>query len=97
MTFRSSQSKRSGGRIQIDDLKAGQKVDGAIKRIEDYGMFIQIDNSRLNGLCHKSEVGNKRPNLRQGTNGGPSCLTMRMLTSQLHSKASASVTRSRPM
>jgi len=97
MTFRSSQSKRSGGRIQIDDLKAGQKVDGAIKRIEDYGMFIQIDNSKLNGLCHKSEVGNKGSNLRQDANEDPSCLTIRMLTSQLPFKASASVTRSRHM
>ncbi|KAF5385433.1 hypothetical protein D9757_005443 [Collybiopsis confluens] len=37
-------------------LSVGQHVEGVIKKIEEYGLFIQIDNSKLTGLCHKSEV-----------------------------------------
>ncbi len=59
MTLRSieaSQRKGSSASTTLSDLKEGQKVDGIIKRIEDYGLFVQIDNSKLSGLCHKSEV-----------------------------------------
>lgn len=57
MTFRSGDfSKASSSSLGIADLKEGQKVDGIVKRIEDYGLFIQIDGSKINGLCHKSQV-----------------------------------------
>lgn len=49
---RESQTKRSPS-----DLREGEKVDGVVKKIEDYGLFIQIDGTKLSGLCHKSEVG----------------------------------------
>lgn len=45
------QTKRSPS-----DLHEGEKVDGIVKRVEDYGLFIQIGGSKLTGLCHKSEV-----------------------------------------
>ncbi|KAJ7706378.1 hypothetical protein B0H17DRAFT_1192865 [Mycena rosella] len=57
MTFRSGDfSKASSSSLAITDLKEGQKVDGVVKRIEDYGLFIQIDGSKINGLCHKSQL-----------------------------------------
>ncbi|KAJ7492804.1 hypothetical protein FB451DRAFT_1022365 [Mycena latifolia] len=57
MTFRSADfSKASLSSLLITDLKEGQKVDGVVKRIEDYGLFIQIDGSKINGLCHKSQL-----------------------------------------
>lgn len=57
MTLRSGDlSKSSSSSLAIADLKEGQKVDGVVTRIEDYGLFIQIDKSKLTGLCHKSQV-----------------------------------------
>ena len=42
--------------IQWSDLSKGQKVTGVIKGIEDFGVFIRIDNSNISGLCHKAEL-----------------------------------------
>ncbi|KAJ3741063.1 hypothetical protein EV360DRAFT_76771, partial [Lentinula raphanica] len=41
--------------LTLSTLSVGQQVEGVVKRIEEYGLFIQIDNSKLSGLCHKSE------------------------------------------
>lgn len=48
---REAQAKRSPS-----DLREGEKVDGIVKRIEEYGLFVQIEGTKLSGLCHKSEV-----------------------------------------
>ncbi|KAJ7042430.1 hypothetical protein C8F04DRAFT_77315 [Mycena alexandri] len=57
MTFRSENfSKASSSTLAVSDLKEGQKIDGVVNRIEDYGLFIQIEGSKINGLCHKSEL-----------------------------------------
>ncbi|KAF8973590.1 hypothetical protein BDZ97DRAFT_1751613 [Flammula alnicola] len=58
MSFRTidaSQRKGSSG-LTLSDLKEGRKVDGTVKKIEDYGLFIQIEGSKLSGLCHKSQL-----------------------------------------
>ena len=57
MTFRSGDlSRTSKPSLNISDLQEGQKVEGRVKKIEDYGLFIEINGSKLAGLCHKSEV-----------------------------------------
>lgn len=57
MTFRSGDLSRSSkSSLNISDLQEGQKVEGRVKKIEDYGLFIEINGSKLTGLCHKSEV-----------------------------------------
>lgn len=58
MTLRSGDLliRREPPGIFISDLKEGQKVEGIVKKIEDYGLFIQINGSKINGLCHKSQV-----------------------------------------
>jgi rRNA biogenesis protein RRP5 len=56
MTLRTNTSTLAASTVTISNLHIGQKVDGEIKRIEDYGLFIQIQNSKLTGLCHKSQV-----------------------------------------
>ncbi|KAJ7225707.1 hypothetical protein GGX14DRAFT_640485 [Mycena pura] len=57
MTFRSGDfSKPSTSLLAISDLKEGQKIDGVVKRLEDYGLFIQIEGSKIVGLCHKSQL-----------------------------------------
>lgn len=54
MTLRSNFTKSK--ELAIGDLKEGQKVDGKVKKVEEYGIFIQIEGSKLSGLCHKTEV-----------------------------------------
>jgi len=60
LTFRSedpaSRERESQVKRSLSDLHEGEKVDGTIKRIEEYGLFIQIEGTKLSGLCHKSEV-----------------------------------------
>lgn len=58
MTFKSGNllTRHESSGIFISDLKEGQKVEGIVKKIEDYGLFIQINGSKINGLCHKSQV-----------------------------------------
>lgn len=51
MTFRSTPIE-----LELEDLHKGQKVDGVIKAKEKYGLFIQIKDAKVSGLCHKSEV-----------------------------------------
>jgi len=64
MTFRSGDLKRDKtSSLCFADLHDGQKVDGRIKKIEDYGLFVEIEGSKLSGLCHKSEVRVFRPEI----------------------------------
>jgi rRNA biogenesis protein RRP5 len=44
-----------------NDLSIGQIVTGKIRKVEDFGVFIVIDNSmNVSGLCHQSEMADKR-------------------------------------
>lgn len=57
MSFRSGELKRDNrSQLKLSDLSEGQKIDGRVKKVEDYGLFIEIEGSKLSGLCHKSEV-----------------------------------------
>jgi rRNA biogenesis protein RRP5 len=56
MTFRSGDRAPTVSKLQLSDLSVGQKVQGRVKKVEEFGIFIQIDDSKLSGLCHKSEV-----------------------------------------
>lgn len=42
--------------LTLVKLSVGDKVKGHVKRVETYGVFVQLDNSTLSGLCHISEV-----------------------------------------
>ena len=57
MTFRSGDlNKPRGTNLSLSDITPGQIIEGTVKRVEEYGLFIQIEGSKLSGLCHKSEV-----------------------------------------
>lgn len=46
-------------RSELSDLgclSVGDVVKGSIKRVVPFGLFIVIDNTNLNGLCHVSEI-----------------------------------------
>lgn len=46
----------------LEDLKKGMQVTGKVRKVEDFGAFIDIDNTqpRLSGLCHRSEIADRR-------------------------------------
>jgi rRNA biogenesis protein RRP5 len=48
--------------LTINDLEVGMTVTGKVRKVEDFGAFIDIDNThpRISGLCHRSEVAAKR-------------------------------------
>lgn len=48
--------------LKMDDMKTGMVVTGKVRKVEDFGAFIDIDNTvpRLSGLCHRSEIADKR-------------------------------------
>jgi rRNA biogenesis protein RRP5 len=47
--------------IAFDDLVEGENVDGVVRKVEEYGLFVEIKGSKISGLCHKSEVCDKSP------------------------------------
>jgi rRNA biogenesis protein RRP5 len=55
LTFKSGDLKRETAKSAAA-LKEGQKVAGVVRRIEDYGLFIDIEGTKLHGLCHKSQL-----------------------------------------
>lgn len=58
MTFKSGDLSKQTDTIsgQLDNFHEGEKLDGRIKAVKDYGLFIEIDGTKLSGLCHVSEV-----------------------------------------
>ncbi|KAI0603338.1 hypothetical protein F4775DRAFT_533283, partial [Biscogniauxia sp. FL1348] len=46
--------------INYHDIRKGQVVTGKVRKVEDFGVFILIDNSNnVSGLCHRSEMAEK--------------------------------------
>ncbi|TCD61307.1 rRNA bioproteinsis protein rrp5 [Steccherinum ochraceum] len=60
MTFRTTDSGPSKSNVTLSDLTEGQKLDGVVRKIEDYGLFIELDGTKLRGLCHKSEISDNK-------------------------------------
>jgi rRNA biogenesis protein RRP5 len=48
--------------LTINDFEPGMTVTGKVRKVEDFGAFIDIDKTqpRLSGLCHRSEVAARR-------------------------------------
>jgi rRNA biogenesis protein RRP5 len=42
-------------KLQFNDVEIGGKYKGTVMRIEEYGVFVRLDNSDVSGLVHKSE------------------------------------------
>jgi RecJ-like exonuclease len=42
--------------VGLSDFQVGQKVEGRVKSVMDFGLFIEIAGTKISGLCHKSEV-----------------------------------------
>lgn len=49
--------------IKIEDLQEGQTITGHVKKVEEYGAFIEVDGAaNVSGLCHRSEMAEKHVN-----------------------------------
>ncbi|ETN41919.1 uncharacterized protein HMPREF1541_03858 [Cyphellophora europaea CBS 101466] len=47
--------------LKFTDLEVGSIVTGKVAKVEDFGVFIVVDNSeKIRGLCHRSEIAEKR-------------------------------------
>lgn len=44
----------------LEDFELGQELTGEVKRVEPYGLFVQLTDSTVTGLVHISEVSDKR-------------------------------------
>lgn len=44
----------------LKDFSKGQIISGKIKKVMEYGVFVAIDGSNVSGLCHKSEIAERR-------------------------------------
>ena len=42
-------------KLKFEEIEVGSKFKGTVTRIEDYGVFVRIENSDVSGLVHKSE------------------------------------------
>ncbi|KAA6408620.1 MAG: nucleic acid-binding [Lasallia pustulata] len=47
--------------LTFADIKVGEVVTGKVRKVEDFGLFIVVDDSaNVSGLCHRSEVADQR-------------------------------------
>ncbi|KAF2276377.1 rRNA biogenesis protein-like protein RRP5 [Westerdykella ornata] len=47
--------------LEFSDMEVGQIVTAKVRRVEDFGVFLVVDNSRnVSGLCHISQVADSR-------------------------------------
>lgn len=46
--------------VTFNDIKVGQVVTGKVRKVEDFGAFILVDNSHnVSGLCHRTQMAEK--------------------------------------
>lgn len=43
-------------KVGLASFAKGQKVKGFVRRVETFGVFVQIEGTDVSGLCHKSQV-----------------------------------------
>ena len=48
-------------KFTFDMLEVGMVVAGEVKKVESFGIFVYLSNSKLQGLCHISQVRNHCP------------------------------------
>jgi rRNA biogenesis protein RRP5 len=47
------------GKIKFEDINISEKFEGTVMRVEEYGVFVRLENSDVSGLVHKSECSDK--------------------------------------
>lgn len=49
----------SDDKLLFDDVQLGGKHNATVTRLEEYGVFVRLENSDVSGLVHKSECSDK--------------------------------------
>lgn len=44
------------GSLTFEDLHQGMLIAGKVKSVTDFGIFVRLDGSSIDALCHKTEV-----------------------------------------
>lgn len=55
----STVSGKSVGQPGLDTLEVGSIMDGTVRKVQDYGVFVTLGETGLSGLCHRSEVADR--------------------------------------
>jgi rRNA biogenesis protein RRP5 len=55
LDMRESTLLEDQNKLKFDDIEIGKKYKGTVTRVEQYGVFVRIENSDVSGLVHKSE------------------------------------------
>ncbi|CAO1632421.1 unnamed protein product [Jaminaea pallidilutea] len=53
--------KKQVGQLRIKDLSKGMKVNGFVRAVQEYGVFVQIEGTQISGLAHKSQLTDTAP------------------------------------
>ncbi|KAJ2999616.1 rRNA biogenesis protein rrp5 [Globomyces sp. JEL0801] len=56
MSLKESLINPSKSLVSFGDIKVKSIMNGTVVSIKDYGIFINLDGTRINGLCHLSEA-----------------------------------------
>lgn len=56
MTLRPGDLTRTTLMKSLANFSKGDRVDGVVKKVEEYGVFVEIKGTKVSGLCHRSEV-----------------------------------------
>ena len=46
--------------LRFEELAAGLVLSGEVRNVHEYGVFVRLEGSRIDALCHKSEVSDAR-------------------------------------
>ena len=58
MSLRSPEelARSKSSQLTIKDLAVGEEIKAVVTKVEEYGVLLRVDNSKIVGLCHKTEV-----------------------------------------
>ncbi len=59
LDMRESVLLESKPKLQFEDVTLQEKYKGTVTRVEEYGVFIRLENSNVSGLAHMSECSDK--------------------------------------
>ncbi|WFD36368.1 rRNA biogenesis protein rrp5 [Malassezia cuniculi] len=45
---------------RLEEFSAGDKVSAIVRSVTDYGVFVEIEGTKVSGLCHKSELADSK-------------------------------------
>lgn len=55
----STVSGKAAAQPGLDSLEVGSIMEGTVRKVQDYGVFVTLADTGLSGLCHRSEVADR--------------------------------------